>query len=198
MTSTHCEEVAVKIIKPQWLVEYETSLLDQNFVTDEEMIAVTLHVAEQTLAESAGGPFSAAVFQRDKKTRVTKLIALGANQVLKLHNSVLHGETTAIMFAEDKLQTHSLHATEDAEYILATSCEPCVMCLGAILWSGVSECLMSATKADAQLVGFDEGPVTPDSYKHLESKGMKLKFKILHERGSAVFETYRAKNPTIY
>lgn len=53
-------------------------------------------------------------------------------------------------------------------------------------------------QADAQSVGFDEGPVTPDSYKHLESKGMKLKFKILHERGSAVFESYRAKNPTIY
>ena len=42
---------------------------------------------------------------------------------------------------------------------LFTSCEPCAMCLGASLWSGVKRMVCGATKDDAQAIGFDEGKV---------------------------------------
>ena len=39
------------------------------------------------------------------------------------------------------------------------------MYLGAILWSGrVSRIVTAATKDDAQSIGFDEGPVSEESY----------------------------------
>ena len=83
------------------------------------------------------------------------------------------------------------------DYILATSCEPCAMCLGGILWSGVSTMLCSATKTDAEAIGFDEGPVFEESYMHLMEADIEIKREILRNDGVAVLEHYGASG-TIY
>jgi len=153
------------------------------------MMKVAVEVSARNVEMKTGGPFGTAIFQRSKDGR-TKLISLGCNRVVPCNNSTLHGETVAIMFAEQKLQTYSLHATEDAEYILCTSCEPCCMCLGSTLWSGVSELMCSATKDDAEAIGFNEGPVFPESYKALEEAGIKVKKRVLHKEGAAVLKRY--------
>ena len=64
------------------------------------------------------------------------------------------------------------------------------MCLGSVLWSGVSELHCSATKVDAEAIGFNEGPVFPESYAALEAVGIKVKFKILHQEGQKVLQKY--------
>src|SRR3546814_19963070 len=45
---------------------------------------------------------------------------------------------------------------------LFSSCEPCAMCLGATLWSGVTRLVFAATRDDATRLNFDEGPVFPE------------------------------------
>jgi len=57
-------------------------------------------------------------------------MAVGCNRVVPLGNSTLHGEMTAIQFAQKRLGRYSLQSTEEHEYVLCTSCEPCAMCLG--------------------------------------------------------------------
>ena len=57
---------------------------------------------------------------------------------------------------------------------LFASCEPCAMCLGAALWSGASRVVCDATKADAQAICFDEGPVYEESYQHPEERGIEV------------------------
>lgn len=37
-----------------------------------------------------------------------------------------------------------------------TSCYPCPMCMGAILWSGIKEVYYAATSVDAESVGFGD------------------------------------------
>lgn len=83
------------------------------------------------------------------------------------------------------------------QFELFTSCEPCAMCLGATLWSGVSRIVCAATKDDAQSIGFDEGPVFEESYQHLEKAGVKVTRNVLREDAAKVLQRYGATG-TIY
>ncbi|KAL7532975.1 hypothetical protein ACHAXR_004975 [Thalassiosira sp. AJA248-18] len=76
------------------------------------------------------------------------------------------------------------------QFELFTSCEPCAMCLGATLWSGVSRMVCGATKADAQAIGFDEGPVFEQSYEHLERCGVVVTRNVLREEAAKVLRRY--------
>jgi len=42
----------------------------------------------------------------------------------------------------------------------------------------------AATKADAEAIGFDEGPVFPESYDALERAGIKVRRNVLREEGA--------------
>jgi len=76
------------------------------------------------------------------------------------------------------------------QFELFTSCEPCAMCLGATLWSGVSRLVCGATKDDAQAIGFDEGPVYEESYRHLEKCGVGVTRNVLTEEAAGVLRRY--------
>ena len=71
------------------------------------------------------------------------------------------------------------------------------MCLGGVLWSGVSRMVCAGTKADATAIGFDEGPVTPESYKHLEQAGIDVRKNVLQKEAAAVLQQY-GKTGMIY
>jgi len=147
------------ITLPSWLSAYEASLSNKMFETDEQMMAVAIEISSRNVSTGDGGPFGCAIFERDRNTKKSRLFAVGANRVVPLHNSTLHGETVAIQFAQKKLKNFSLRPSvaSNKEYVMCTSCEPCAMCLGATFWSGVSEMTCAATKDDAEEIGFDEG-----------------------------------------
>lgn len=103
----------------------------------------------------------------------------------------VHGEMVAIQFAQKKLKTFALKDKSGSkEYCLFTSCEPCAMCLGGTFWSGVSRMVCAATKADAEAIGFDEGPVFPESYDALEKAGIRVRRNVLREDGAQVLKMY--------
>ncbi|GKY95184.1 hypothetical protein MPSEU_000481800 [Mayamaea pseudoterrestris] len=181
---------SVLVTLPEWLHRYEIALKDKAFMTDSDMMQVAINISAMNVEHNTGGPFGTAIFSREKTTGIASLVACGCNRVVPLSNSVLHGETTAIQFAEQAIRNHSLTANETHEYILCTSCEPCCMCLGSVLWSGVSELHCSATKTDAEAIGFNEGPVFPESYRALEAAGITVKFRILQEQGQRVLQKY--------
>ena len=179
------------ITVPKWLEEYEDSLKDMEFKTDEDMMAVAVELSARNVAHNTGGPFGCAIYERDIKTGICKLFSCGVNRVVTLGNSTLHGEMVAIQLAQKKLASFSMSQKDSGkEYIMHTSCEPCAMCLGGTFWSGVSEMVCSATKDDAESIGFNEGPVFEESYKMLESIGMKVKRKVLRDKGAAVLKKY--------
>mmetsp|Transcript_22158 Transcript_22158/g.40679 ORF Transcript_22158/g.40679 Transcript_22158/m.40679 type:complete len:308 (-) Transcript_22158:59-982(-) len=76
------------------------------------------------------------------------------------------------------------------QFELFTSCEPCAMCLGATLWSGVSRIVCGATKTDAQAIGFDEGPVYEQSYEHLEKCGVAVTRNVMSDEAAKVLRRY--------
>jgi tRNA(Arg) A34 adenosine deaminase TadA len=162
--------------------------------SDEDRMRVAVELARQNVLRGDGGPFGAAVFEAGGG----RLVATGVNSVTRLGNSVLHAEILAIMLAQAKLGTWSLTAAGSESYVLATSCEPCAMCLGATLWSGVRGLVCGATKEDATAVGFDEGPVFAESWAYLEGRGVRTARRVLRAEAAAVLELYRTMGGPIY
>jgi len=67
------------------------------------------------------------------------------------------------------------------------------MCLGATLWSGVSRIVCAATKADAESIGFNEGPVFEASYQHLKDAGIEVTKSVLQKEAAKVLQEYGSK-----
>jgi tRNA(Arg) A34 adenosine deaminase TadA len=176
---------------PDWL----EAAVDWNarYDSDEERMRVAVELARQNVLRGSGGPFGAGVFE----AKTGRLVAAGVNSVTRLGNSVLHAETLAIMLAQARLGTYALGAGEES-YLLVTSCEPCAMCLGATLWSGVRGLVCGAAKEDATAVGFDEGPVFAESWAYLERRGVRTARGVLRDQAVAVLELYRASGGAIY
>ena len=182
---------ALVIDSPDWL----GSVLDWHgrYRSDEDRMRVAVELARQNVLRGTGGPFGAAVFD----TSAGALVSAGVNSVTRLNNSVLHAEVVAIMLAQARLGTYAL-GDAAGKFTLATSCEPCAMCLGAVLWSGVGELVCGAAKEDATALGFDEGPVFPESWAYLERRGIGASRGVLRDEAVAVLQLYGASGGAIY
>lgn len=208
-------EGSVMVTLPAWaLASWEEDYFIRTYTTDEEMMSLAIHLSDRNVTEGTGGPFGACIFERHADNHVT-LVSIGMNRVVPLGNSTLHGETVAIQLAQRRLGSFTLMMDENKEdglfydasndddddknesspprkrrFELFTSCEPCAMCLGATLWSGVSRIVCAATKDDAQAIGFDEGPVFEQSYEHLEKAGIQVTRNVLREDAANVLQRY--------
>jgi len=183
---------AVHVDYPDWA--HESIAWDAVYRTDEERMRLAIAVSRENVDHETGGPFGAAIFERDSG----RLVAVGMNSVVRLNNCTLHGEMVAFMMAQARLQSFTLNAPHLPAHELVTSCEPCAMCLGATLWSGVRRVVYAAGREDAARLQFDEGPVFPESYHYLEERGITIVRNVLRDEAVAVLERYRARSGTIY
>jgi tRNA(Arg) A34 adenosine deaminase TadA len=164
------------------------------YSSDEDRMRVAIAVSRENVERGTGGPFGAAIFESDSG----RLVSVGMNSVVRSHNCVLHGEIVAFMMAQQSVRSFTLNAPNLPAHELFTSCEPCAMCLGAALWSGVRRIVCGAAREDATRLKFEEGPVFPESYKYLEDRGIKIEHGLLREEAREVMELYRAKGGKIY
>lgn len=101
--------------------------------------------AKKGIKAGDGGPFGAVVVKDGK------FIAAGHNQVLASHDSTAHAEIIAIRKAKQVLGTHNLSGCE-----LYTTCYPCPMCLGAIMWARIANIYYACSPEQAAAIGFDD------------------------------------------
>ena len=182
---------SVHVDYPEWvsgLVDWE-----RPYRTDEDRMRLAISVSRMNVERETGGPFGAAVFESGGR-----LVAVGMNSVVRLGNCVLHAEIVAFMMAQQAVGSFTLSAPSLPTHELVTSCEPCAMCLGATLWSGVKRVVYGAGREDATRLSFEEGPVFPESYRYLEDRGIRIVRGVLGEEAKAVLEQYRAKSGKIY
>lgn len=182
----------VHVEYPPWvasLVDWDSS-----YNTDEERMRLAIAVSRANVEHGTGGPFGAAIFEADSG----RLVAVGMNSVVRLNNCTLHGEMVAFMMAQQCVGSFTLSAAHLPVHELYTSCEPCAMCLGATLWSGVRRVVYGAAREDASLLNFDEGPVFPASYRYLEDRGITIQRNLLRDEARAVLELYRSNSGRIY
>lgn len=184
--------VDLRIDYPAWVAEVVA--WDRRYPTDQEKMRLAITLSRENVARETGGPFGAAIFERD----TGRLVAVGMNSVVRLHNCTLHGEMVAFMMAQRRLGSFTLGAEGMPAHELVTSCEPCAMCLGATLWSGVKRMVCGAAREDATRLHFEEGPVFEASYRYLEERGITIVHGVCREEARAVIEQYRAASGKIY
>lgn len=181
-----------QITLPDWICE--RAEIDGVYETDAERMRLVIDLSRENVLRNTGGPFGAAVFESE----TGRLVAVGVNRVVPLSNSILHGEIVALTMAHTRLESFTLSADGMPAHELVSSCEPCAMCLGATLWSGVRRLVTGAGRDDAIRIGFEEGPVFPDSYTYLRDRGIDIVSGVEREAASAVLEMYRKRKGTIY
>lgn len=142
--------------------------------------------ADKGIKENEGGPFGAVIV--DKQGNI---IANGNNKVLSEKDPTAHAEITAIREACKKLNTYDL-----SDYILYTSCEPCPMCLSAIIWSNIKEVYYGCTKEDAAKIGFRDEAIY-DFIKGKDKTLLDLK-QIDQNECIKTFEEYKKNKGIIY
>ena len=101
--------------------------------------------ATKGMLANEGGPFGAVILKDGE------LIAKAHNQVLQSNDPTAHAEVNAIREASQKLGRFNL-----SDCILYTTCMPCPMCLGAIMWARIGTVYYGATEQDALRGGFDD------------------------------------------
>ena len=142
--------------------------------------------AENGILKKEGGPFGAIIVDKEGN-----IISNGNNQVLKNNDPTAHAEIVAIREACKKLNTYDLK-----NYTLYTSCEPCPMCLSAIIWANIKEVYYGCTKEDAGKIGFRDDMI----YDYLKGKNKDLinPKQIDREECIKTFEEYKNNNGVIY
>lgn len=143
-------------------------------------------MATNGMTKNEGGPFGAVITDKNGN-----IIATGNNQVLKNNDPTAHAEVMAIRNACAKLNTYDL-----SDYILYTSCEPCPMCLSAIIWSNIKSVYYACTKNDAAEIGFRDDMI----YEYLKGNNKDLlNLKQMHREDCIyLFEEYKRQGKTIY
>ncbi len=104
-----------------------------------------IKMAEENIASGKGGPFGAVVVKH------SKIVARVGNCVTSTNDPTAHAEVVAIREACKTLETFDLTGCE-----IYASCEPCPMCLGAIMWARIDKLYYAASRRDASRAGFDD------------------------------------------
>ncbi len=162
------------------------------FANTEERMSLALEVAAENI-KHGGGPFGAAVFDEQGK-----LISIGMNLVTPTNCSVLHAEVVALIQAEQALHSYDLSNHGKSHMQLVTTCEPCTMCLGAVIWSGVDSMICGARDEDARAIGFDEGPKPGNIFEELEQRGIHVVRDVLRDEAVEILQRYHSSGNPIY
>lgn len=181
----------IRITNPDWVGS--TVDFTRRYPDDDSKVRLAVWLARENVLRDTGGPFGAAVFDE-----TGRLVGVGTNGVVRLNNSSAHAEMVALAMAQADVGSFTLQNDGAPRHDLFSSCEPCAMCLGATLWSGVTRVVFSATREDATRSGFDEGPVFADSYRYLEDRGITIERGRLRSEGASVLDLYVQRGGPIY
>lgn len=145
---------------------------------------------DQARAGIAAGqsPFGCAI------ARGGELLAAAHNLVLATTDITAHAEVTAIRLACSHTKDIFLRGA-----VVATTCEPCPMCMAALHWARVETVYFGATVADAEVAGFNELRVPAADLLHLGGSQVRLVPGVLAAECRELFADWRrSARPVAY
>jgi tRNA(Arg) A34 adenosine deaminase TadA len=113
-------------------------------ITSDELMQLAIDKCREGLARGQS-PFGCAIAVGDR------VIASEHNVVVLTTDITAHAEVNAIRSANRALGNIFLDGA-----MVATTCEPCPMCMAALHWARVDTVYYGATIADADAAGFNE------------------------------------------
>lgn len=177
--------ISTDITLPMWLTDRD---LPETLADDRAAMALALQLAHENVTRVHGGPFGA-VLRDDRSGR---LLSVGVNLVLAAANPALHAEVVAISLGGKSCLEGGKGVT------LYSSCEPCIMCLGAAHWAGVARIVFGALKEDAEAVGFKEGAGVAELKAEMRARGVIIEEGVMRIEAAANLRAYRDAGGAIY
>lgn len=172
------------------MIKNTTTDLPQEELERAKKIILDLQTETALLTDKGYGPFLAAIYD-DKGN----LIAKRANSVAREQCCLNHAEVNTIRQAHEVLKTYDLAPYNLSIYVTA---EPCVMCMGAIMWSGIKRIFYGVNSADVEAItGFDEG-FKPGWFDAFAKRGIEVYGEIEPEAGKKILKEYMAKGKEVY
>lgn len=164
--------------------------IDKNKVEKAGKIIANLQNDIAIFSQKGAGPFVAAIYDRNDN-----LIIKTANSVINDTCSHNHAEINAIREVEKLYGTYDLSKYDLSLYITA---EPCMMCIGAIMWSGIKQVFYGlSSEIVEQITGFDEG-FKPDWMEEFKNRGIIVYGNIEPELGVNAMKKYVDNGHIIY
>ena len=177
---------------PDWVAE-EVASVPAALPTIEDRMNLVHRLAERNHREGTGGPFAAAV--ADPSTGL--LLSVGVNLVLATNLSTMHAEVVALCLAQARLNTWDLGGRASTPTELVVNWRPCVMCYGAVLWSGIERLVIAGEGDEVEdLTGFDEGPMRADWKEQFSQRGIEVRTDVLRDEALATFRAYGERTDT--
>ncbi|MDY0062667.1 MAG: nucleoside deaminase [Myxococcota bacterium] len=179
---------------PDWLTDLSAGL-PADFPTLPQRMALVNDLARRNVAAGSGGPFAAAVFERDRG----RLVSLGVNRVVPLGLSCAHAEVMALSLAQQALGSWDLGAPGLPAHQLVVNWRPCAMCFGATLWSGVVDLVIAGDGPELEsLTGFDEGPLPATWPDELRQRRIALTVGVGRDEAVALFASFGRSGAPVY
>lgn len=152
-----------------------------------KFMQIAIDEAREGISHDDGGPFGAVIVKDGK------IIGRGHNRVAKNNDPTCHGEMEAIRDACKNLSTFDLSGAD-----IYTTGQPCVMCLGAILWANINHIYYGCTIAENDMIGFRDDVFSQTLKINMDKLQDKIS-QVGHEECSELFRDYmKITNKTMY
>jgi tRNA(Arg) A34 adenosine deaminase TadA len=148
-------------------------------MTKTEYMRRAIELSRAAMTDDGVAPFGAVVVKDGR------IVGEGVNQVVQLSDPTSHGEIEAIRDAGRHLGTWDLSGCD-----LYTSCEPCEMCVAAIVWARIDRMFYANTLDDCRAIGFDLSHLRATVRADLAERDMPSE-RLLPEEAREVLEAWR-------
>ncbi|MEQ8210634.1 MAG: nucleoside deaminase [Lacipirellulaceae bacterium] len=149
-------------------------------ITPEQLMGEAIEVCREGLA-AGQSPFGCAI------ARDGKVISRRHNTVMASTDITAHAEVNAIRTANEFLGDVFLEGA-----IVATTCEPCPMCMAALHWARVETVYYGASIADAEDAGFNELQLPASELLRIGQSDLKLISDTRREECRELFQQWLA------
>ena len=147
-----------------------------------ELMQLAIDKCREGLAKGQS-PFGCAIAQEDR------VIANAHNTVVLTTDITAHAEVNAIRAACREIGEIFLDGA-----IVATTCEPCPMCMAALHWARVKTVYFGATIDDAESAGFNELALPAAELLRIGGSNLELVPQLMQTECRALFDEWNA-NP---
>ena len=152
-------------------------------MNDEIFMKSAIELSKSAVAHG-NEPFGAVLVKDDE------IVFKSENQIYSKHDPTFHAEAGLIREFCAKTGITDLH-----EYTLYSSCEPCFMCSGALVWVNLGRLVYGASNTDLENLLGNEGCDCSETVFAASFRRPKVTSGVLREESLAVLKDYFSAHP---
>lgn len=191
LTSTTCFAEEIYSIKTLHKMEIiANSPINKTDLENAKNIMTNVYQKTAEGVKNGKGPFYAEIYDENGN-----FVVSSSNSVVEDNCALYHAEVNALKKAFEKYKQYDLSPQNLTIYINA---EPCIMCAGALMWSGVKTIYFGVPSKDVErITGFDEG-YKPNLVREFKKRGITVYGSIEKATGEKVLQDYVDSGKEIY